>query len=382
MRVLLYCQHVLGIGHFFRSMAIAEALAGHEVLFVEGGEPLTGFEPPAHVKRFMLPPLMMDAAFDRLHAQSDDLDAVKAARREMLLGSWRDFGPHVLVTELFPFGRNAFRFELIPLLEAIRLEKQPTRVLCSLRDILVEKPDPTTYEERVLSRLNTFYDAVLVHSDPRLFSLEDTFARAGSIRPPIHYTGYVVRGRPVSSQAMHAVEATRAILVSAGGGRVGIDLLVACLEAMRLLDDEDLRMRLLLGPFVDPADRAALEPLASRDPRTTLCPFSPDFATELRGAALSISMAGYNTCMDLIAARPRALVYPFPQNREQSMRAARLEALGLVQSLTSLAPEDLARAIARALSRPAPKELPDLDLGGARTTARLVERYGATAVER
>ncbi len=171
--------------------------------------------------------------------------------------------------------------------------------------------------------------------------------------------------------------------MSAGGGRVGIDLLSACLEAMRFLDDGDLRMRLFLGPFVDPTDRAALKTLASRDPRTTLCPFSPDFAAELRGAALSISMAGYNTCMDLIAAGTRALVYPFPQNREQAMRAARLEALGFVRTLSSLNPRDLAAAIAQVLSAPRPRQhRPDIDLGGARTTAHLVERYGANAVKR
>ena len=82
---MLYCQHVLGIGHFFRGMAIARALAGHDVLFVEGGEPLKGFDPPAHVKRLFLPPLMMDPEFDHLQARSVDLDGVKAARKELLL---------------------------------------------------------------------------------------------------------------------------------------------------------------------------------------------------------------------------------------------------------------------------------------------------------
>ena len=41
-------------------------------------------------------------------------------------------------------------------------------------------------------------------------------------------------------------------------------------------------------------------------------------------ADLSVSMAGYNTCMNIIQAGVPALVYPFAQNREQTFRAQRL----------------------------------------------------------
>ena len=418
---MLYCQHVLGIGHFFRSMAIARALAGHDVLFVEGGEPLKGFDPPAHVKRLFLPPLMMDPEFDHLQARSVDLDGVKAARKELLLEAFKTFAPHVLLTELFPFGRNQFRFELIPLLEGIRAEKWPTQVLCSLRDILVEKPDQAAYEERVLGRLNDFYDAILVHSDPRVFSLQDTFSRVAAIRPPIHYTGYVAREVPAElpraesgvrfsghhsghhpvalSRAnsplaqggnsdkgfcrdlLEAPSSGRTIVVSAGGGRVGADLLSACIRAMERLPDPDLRMRLFLGPFIEETDRSSVQALAAKDPRTTLRPFAPDFVAELRSAALSISMAGYNTCMDLLTAHTRALVYPFPQNREQAMRAAKLEGLGVVRVLTSLDPDALGDAVMAALSDPSQADSVPIDLNGAETSARLVEHYGSTAWE-
>ena len=37
-------------------------------------------------------------------------------------------------------------------------------------------------------------------------------------------------------------------------------------------------------------------------------------------AALSISLAGYNTLMDILATRTPALVYPYMANREQNMR--------------------------------------------------------------
>lgn len=376
---MLYCQHVLGIGHFFRSMAIARALAEHEVLFVEGGEPITGFEPPRHVRRLLLPPLMMDPEFQRLEAGPSDLDQVKQERKRMLLEALETFSPQVLLTELFPFGRNTFRFELIPLLEAIQQRGRATRVLCSLRDILVEKRDQAAYEERVLSRLNAYYDGVLAHSDPRLFSLAETFSRVEAIDPPIHYTGYVVREGAPAGPRPRLDSPNRVVVVSTGGGRVGVDLLSACILAMKDLPAPDLRMRVFLGPFLESEGHDALRKLASHDSRVSLHPFASDFVAELRWAALSISMAGYNTCMDLLVAGARALVYPFPQNREQLMRALKLQQLGLARTLDSLEPALLAQAVTTALSAPRQTTAVPIDLNGARTTARLVERYGSAA---
>lgn len=35
-RILIYCQHVLGMGHLIRSMAIARALKNCTVVFING----------------------------------------------------------------------------------------------------------------------------------------------------------------------------------------------------------------------------------------------------------------------------------------------------------------------------------------------------------
>jgi predicted glycosyltransferase len=50
-------------------------------------------------------------------------------------------------------------------------------------------------------------------------------------------------------------------------------------------------------------------------------------------ADLSISMAGYNTTMNLLACRTPGLLLPFDQNREQRMRLEALVAGGYLQLL-------------------------------------------------
>lgn len=370
MRIMFYSQHVLGIGHFFRSMEIVKALHRHEVVFIEGGIPLENFSPPVHVRRVLLPPLMMDVEFKGLDLKGGNLAEIKEKRKRVLFECFQAFNPHILITELFPFGRKQFRFELIPILERIRKERLPTRVVCSLRDILVEKADPRAYEESVIAVLNEYYHLLLVHSDPRITFLEETFEHVGRISIPIRYTGFVAKEPPIPS----GKHTGKRIVASSGGGKVGVDLLASAIKAVQSLQDHDLVLKVFTGPFLDPEDKAYLSGLASMDRRTMLHPFSMDFLSELVAADLSISMAGYNTCMDIISTGVKALVYPFPQNREQRMRAEKLESLGILKVLRSLDVSRLASCIRKDLESPPLTPLSQtLDLSGAKNTVSIIE---------
>jgi predicted glycosyltransferase len=369
MKVMLYCQHVLGIGHFFRSMEIARALHRHRVLFVEGGEPLAGFQTPSHVNRAFLPPLRMDREFRQLESDRGDVETIQTERRQQLLDLFRSFQPDVLIIELFPFGRKRFGSEILPLLEQVQRLQPAPRVVCSLRDILVEKQDPTTYEERVVKTLNRFFHLLLVHADPRVISLQETFTRLSDIRIAVKYTGFVGR----TGENLAPVHDGRRIVASSGGGKVGVELLTASILAVRRLLDSDLQLRVFIGPYMEPNDRESLLGLAQADPRVTLSPFSLDYVNELASADLSISMAGYNTCMDILSTGTRSLVYPFRQNREQALRAERLQSLGLLQVVDDLDDSCLAETIQVALNAPptVPRLVPDLN--GAARSAMLVE---------
>ncbi len=374
MKIMLYCQHVLGIGHFFRSMEIAGALKEHQVLFVEGGKPLVAFAAMPHVRRFFLPALMMDAEFRTMDPKDGALEEIKLERKQMLRQAFLEFAPDVLITELFPFGRKQFRGELLPILELIRENGLHTKAICSLRDILVEKNDQAAYEEGVLSILNAHYHLLLVHSDPRLVSLEETFERFDKIAPPVKYTGFIARQAPPRS----AEQEIKIIAASSGGGKVGVDLLLSVIGAIRVMEEEDLRLRVFIGPLMDEKDKAAIANLADRDKRISALPFSMDFLSELARADLSISMAGYNTCMDILSSGVKALVYPFAQNREQSMRADKLRNLGLARVIERLEASSMASLIRNALREPFSAVDASLDLQGAANTAKMVEQCAST----
>jgi predicted glycosyltransferase len=104
--------------------------------------------------------------------------------------------------------------------------------------------------------------------------------------------------------------------------------------------------------------------------------FTPDFLSYLAAADLSVSMTGYNTCMNILAAQVPALVWPFSQNREQRLRAERLSRLGALEAIDDDAfqPAHLATIMDRALSRRSRTPV-TIDLEGAANTARWLERW-------
>jgi predicted glycosyltransferase len=370
MKILIYCQHVLGIGHFFRSMEVARALSRHTVVFVLGGAPLSGFIPPGHVKVLSLPALMMDPEFKSLHVQEGSLEDIRQSRRRMLQDLLVSFDPDLILTELFPFGRRQFRFELTPLLKAAKQRSVPAKIVCSLRDILVEKKEKPNYETEVVETLNSYYDLLLIHSDPRVVRLEETFGRCGEIGVQVEYTGFVARP-PIPRRSPGG---KKVIVASSGGGRVGVDLLCAAIEAVRRVRCTDLELRVFIGPFLEEADEKLMGYIASGDPRIRLLPFSLDFVYELSMADLSISMAGYNTCMDILSSGVPALVYPFPQNREQGIRAARLEEFGALKVLPTFETESLKLEIESFLKKDRVFPVPEINITGAANSARLIEK--------
>jgi predicted glycosyltransferase len=325
-----------------------------------------------------------DQAFQNLHAPSgEDLEAIRGERLRRLRAILREEAPDAFLIELYPIGRKAFRFELDPLLAAIAEGAlPPCRVICSVRDILVEKEDTERHETRAVEVLNRWFDAVLVHADPAVVRLEETFGRTGDIRIPIVYTGFVAPALPRPAKRApwrrdREIPPEHPLVVaSAGGGAVGYPLLAAAVQALRLLpEDVPIRMQVFAGPYLPEAQYRSLLDLAD-DPRLRIDRFAPDFPAWLQAADLSLSMAGYNTCMAILATGVPALVLPFGQNREQALRARLLEARGLMDVLSGedLAPRALAERLRRKLAAPRSRgaESP-VDLSGAAHSARWIE---------
>jgi predicted glycosyltransferase len=375
-RVLFYCQSLLGIGHFIRSRQILFALRDFDALFVYGGEFVPDFDLPPWVETIYLPAIRSDSSFEQLYVVNNhhSLPEIQARRREAMLEAFERFTPDILLIELFPFGRWKFNFELLPLLERARSTRPDVKIVCSLRDILVRRPDQARYETEVCALMNQYFDMLLIHADPRLQRLEETFGSVSGLNCAIRYTGYVgqTEARPKTKRS----SACPTLLVSVGAGRVGQELINCALDADARLT-QDHRLRILTGPHMPVEQFQSLQERVADRSHITLQRHTTQFLAMLRQADLSISMAGYNTCMDILSAGVRALVWPFTEheNGEQTLRARKLERLGYVSALdpARLEPDYLAAEITRCLNTPPRKPSIDLDLQGAPRTAEILK---------
>ena len=380
MKILFYCQHVWGVGHYFRSMEICRGLHGHEVVMAIGGPPFDAPIPP-NVRLERLPPIKMRSDYTTLQSDSagERLNEIKAVRRARLDQLYIQEKPDLLLIELYPFGRRKFKFELVPLLRAIRSGDRPAaKVVCSLRDILVAKQDAARYETDVVEKLNRYFDALLIHADRRLVALEDTFGRSADIDIPLVYTGFVAQSPPEGAamrirRQLGLGESERLLVASAGVGRSGTPLLEAVLAAVQsnqLLSGAQLHV--FTGPFIESRDYERLAAL--KRPGVHISKFSDDFLAMLTAADLSISMGGYNTSMNILATGVPALVWPYPGDREQGIRARRLAELGALTVLSEadFRPSRMAAVIANALARSWTTR-GSIAMDGARRSARAIE---------
>ena len=380
-RVFFYVQHLLGIGHLRRAATITRALAdaGLEVTVVSGGGDIPGLD-IGDAKLVQLPATRAaDLYFKKLLDDNDAPidDAWKARRRDILLAAYREANPHVLVLELFPFGRRQMRFELLPLLDEARGRAERPVIVSSVRDILVGQHKPERNDE-MLELVNTYFDHVLVHGDGSFIPFERTFPHARKIAGKIHYTGYVVerRGRSHDSGAAGRGE----VIVSAGGGAVGVKLLQDAIRARPGTSAAEKTWRVLVGinvpaPYYEEIAALAGDGVIVERAR-------PDFTSLLVNCALSISQGGYNTLMEVLETGARAVIVPYAGGieTEQTLRAREIAKISAIQVLDEddLSAQSIARAADAALAGP-PTSNAGIDTNGAEKTADLVGAWADSA---
>ncbi len=378
--VMIYVQHLMGIGHQRRMAAIARecSAAGLRVTYVSGGMPVQHLQLGDSMFVQLPPCRSPDLRFDRLvdeHGAEVD-DQWRDTRRDALLAAWANSDASVLVVETYPFGRKLMRFELEPLLRAAR--DDGAVCVSSIRDVIDYRPKQKKYQV-MADAANSWFDHVLVHSDPALVSLDASFPCTSDIAELIEYTGFVREHDLQPEDAETSAKTTRdgvdEIVVSAGGGAYGQHLLATALDAQPLSAYKNRTWRVLVGENLP---EEALTQLQCRiQGRAVVERARPDFRALLRRAAVSVSQGGYNTIMDILASRVRAVVVAYHDDteREQLIRGRALALRDLIELLPDgeLSPARLARAVDAAMHRSRPQVA--VDVSGAVTSARCLARW-------
>lgn len=384
MKIAFYCQNVLGLGHITRSRSILRELCKeHEVVFLQGGQDSgLDFSFP-NLRLLSLPPIMMKEADGSLYVPNEDakLETQWTKRLQQIQSLENEFFD-LLVIELYPFGRRQFRHEIESLIKVCRTKNRRLKVFCSLRDIMIQKLSEPSRASQIEKALASF-DGVFVHSDPTLLPLERTWANAKNIKDKLFYTGFVSEkssSSPVSTSTSgpsaesteEKFQKTNEVLVTAGGGNVGQDFYKAIQGACSLFPQ--FSFTFVFGPYADKNFRKEFERTASEIENVKISDLIPRFEDRLKRCRLSISLAGYNTVMNILNTGAPALLYPYDANWEQKIRLDIFESQGKLLTLKSLDPAIVKAQIQSALNF-SPKTTP-VDLDGAKNTAALLSKFG------
>lgn len=362
---------------------VAEALVarGATVTFVSGGMPLPA-RMPGGAEVVQLPSVRAaDASFAALvdAAGAPVGDALRERRASELLAACERARPDVVVLETWPFGRRALRVELEALMARVAQTQPRPRVVVSVRDLLQVRANPARdVEAWAIAR--RCVDAILVHGEAAFARLEETLPPAADGAIPTFYTGYVRAPRREPPPRVRDE-----VIASASGGDVGDALLRAVLAARASSALRALRWRVRVGPGVPEARFNELR-AAGAGEGTIVERHGDDFPELLAGSRVAVTQAGYNTVLDVLAARTPAVLVPFEGEgeTEQRMRAERLAALGraVVLPERELTAAALAAAIDRGASLGAMPPCPFALDGAERAAERILALAAGTGGHR
>ncbi|MEM7522224.1 MAG: glycosyltransferase [Pseudomonadota bacterium] len=371
MKALFVVTSLMGAGHLTRTLILARAVAaaGARAVVVSGGRNIPHAAPDG-VELVQMPPVWSDGVdYSRLLTPGGVADqAYLDARAARLCAALDEIAPDVIVTELWPFGRRALSGEFEALLNHAAGR---ARVYASIRDVLEPKRKAKRVEETA-ARLRRWYDGVLVHGDAAVVDLAATWPLAAEFAGGTRYTGYVAAPPPAP-----IADGAGDVLVAVGGGVIGRDLLQASIEAARIDASRaggrrPRRWRLRVGGVDAAAEVQRLTALAVDAP-LVVEPAAADYRARLAAASCSLTLFGYNTATDLLAAGTPAVIAPMDEGgeREQIIRADAFAGLPGFTRLTARDPRSIAAAVAAATDGPGPAR--DLvDLNGAARTAEIL----------
>ncbi|XPV77613.1 MAG: glycosyltransferase family protein [Desulfovibrio sp.] len=384
MKIVIYCQYLLGTGHFFRARELACGFTDHEVIFIAGGPAFDADYPP-HVQFIQQTPLYMDESFSYFICPdpASDLESVKAERKAQLLELVELHQPDLFITEQYPFGRSAFSFELIPCFEFLQSSGN-TKIICSVRDILVQRNNQPQWEEKVHKRLAR-YDGVLVHSDPDYIPFIESFRSINDLDIPVWHTGFVTPNMSAnlpsaSDESACLNKNSKRILCSIGGGRIGQEFLRAVVDGY-LSEPEllDYELMVFTGRLAERSVVEQLQNMAAKHDKISIQVFSSSYRSFVYSADLICCMGGYNSCMDILSSKCSSVIYPYSENAEQRLRAEMIQNYVPVEVIAPDALHQVGKAMVRGVSkgnRVYTDSFPDLS--GVQNTMRCLEQlvYG------
>ncbi|MGI9352511.1 MAG: glycosyltransferase family protein [Rhizobiaceae bacterium] len=338
----MYSHDTFGLGHLRRCRAIAHAIVeqfkGVSVLIISGSQIAGAFDFRARVDFVKIPSVikLYNGEYDSI-GEYIEIDEILEMRKLIIQRTAEAFQPDIFIVDKEPMG---LRGELEPTLEMFR--DSATTTIIGLRDVM-DSPKLLSREwekSDMITKIDYYYDKVWVYGPERFWNPLQGMDLPRKLLENICYTGFLDR----DSFNMPLLEThslpENYILVTAGGGGDGINLMEQVLAAREHDPTIDFPIVMVLGPFMKSDSRERIRMRASHLANVTVIDFESRLEVMMQHATAIVGMCGYNTFCEAMSFDKKVLFVPRTTPREeQYIRAKRAKELGLCDLLT---PEEAA----------------------------------------
>jgi predicted glycosyltransferase len=313
-------------------------------------------------------------------------------RKQLLSHVLLNYAPDIFLVDHMPHGAMG---ELLPALEAMKHSRIHTQVILGLRDIL-DSPEVTIQRwkaEGAYEAIERYYARILVFGMRDVYDVAEKYQVPQADAKKIFYCGYVTNlataNNAPSIRARHLADkpvGTRLIVVMAGGGADAYPMMSTLIEALpKVLESHKCVLVVITGPFMPAELIADLSQRAAKLPIQMMESVN-DSLSHIAAADLVISMAGYNTSVEILRMRRSAILIPRAgPSAEQRTRARLFADKHWVDTIDpdDLTPKKLAQRISYHFKHPVeanPNDPPNLN--GASAAAALTLSVLASKSER
>ena len=362
-RILIYSHDTFGLGHLRRSRAIANALVRRNpdasVVIISGSPVIGNFEFGDGVDYVRVPGVVKlpNGDYTTLNLNLP-LDEAVALRQAIIRQTAASFRPDLVIVDKEPTG---FRGEAVPALEEAKA--RGARLVLGIRDVMDDPAAllPEWERKGAVEALARLYDDVWVYGLRDIYEPLAGLPLPEAARERIVYTGYLRRELPREPHLARYPKLTKGpfVLVTAGGGGDGDELIDRVLAAYELDSGLAPPALIVFGPFIARDSRRAFLERIGRLPHVDAIAFDAKIERLMDRAAGVVAMGGYNTFCEILSLDKRALLMPRTHpRREQAIRAERAAALGLARRLDGAQadPSIMAEAIRALPLQPRPSE--------------------------
>lgn len=360
-RIALFGHDTFGLGHLRRNLTIAHQLAEDlpdaRFLGLTGSSQAHAFALPPRFDFVKVPSATKDEDGSYGSRTLDLTLAELTGMRSRLIGeALLSFRPDVVIVDHAPAGMEG---ELVAPLNRLRAEQPGVALVLGLRDV-IDDPERVRREwDRlgIVDWMDRIYDRVLIYGARGIGPSPEEYGLSPRLNGRVRFVQYVHRTERESSrqEARLRLELGEEplMLATVGGGGDGERVLLGLLDALAEPGLWPGPVWVVTGPLMRSASASKIRERARSAPQVRVIEFDPDLPRTLGAADVVVSMAGYNSTLEVLASGTPAVFVPRSVPRlEQWIRATAMQGLGLCQVVEpdQATPDRLAAAVRDAVT--------------------------------